>query len=380
MSAFIVTVLKIIGSIVSGGLLFQAFVASNHAKPITKIAGILVSLVTLLMFFSDIKDILPDDEADKTEQIYWESVEKHPSAQTYRNYLREYPDGKFVAIARTQIANYANAIPATDEQHSVPSPQHAKISDDKTHTESMYWEIVEKYPSAEAYRAYLNKYPNGHFVALAQAQLAIYMKPPLVAKEQQPIASVATQTSTAPDKWQMIGQYQVKGSLVKDTKTGLMWMRCSLGQHWQGSTCEGQSTGYQWEQAMDISGHFDYAGYKDWRVPTRQELKTLVSCSSGQTERLEVGRSLCDGDYARPTIVNAAFPETPGAWFWSSSLDGSYGSTAWGINFTDGYDGWDFKYSNNRVRLVRSGHARSNWFGNVSSLDAHPLQFKALPD
>jgi len=35
------------------------------------------------------------------------------------------------------------------------------------------------------------------------------------------------------EDWQMISHYQVKGGLVKDIITGLMWMRCGIGQNWK---------------------------------------------------------------------------------------------------------------------------------------------------
>jgi hypothetical protein len=359
MSAFIVTVLKLLGSIVSGGLLFQAFVASNHSKPITKITGVLVSLMTLFMFVIDIKTIVPGDEDHETEQVYWQSIEKHPSAKAYHHYLMEYPAGKFAAIARTQIASYANTVSVAEEQPPVLVAKLAKISADTAEAEQRYWEIIKQYPSAEAYRAYLNKYPDGHFTAIAQTQLVLYKNLSHVAQEKQPVsAPKVTQTANSSNIWQVIRQYKVKDDLVKDTRTGLMWMRCSLGQYWQGSSCQGDSIGYRWQQAMSLPEHFDFGGYSDWRMPRHEELKTLVSCSSGKTERLAVGRSLCDGNYTKPTIDSLVFPGTPNGWFWSSSPDNpdnSDGRTAWAVNFNDGYDGWDFNYSANSVRLVRSG-------------------------
>jgi hypothetical protein len=306
-SAFILTVLKLLGSIVSGGLLFQAFVSSHHSKPVTKIAGVVVSLITLLMFVVDLKDIFPDDEADKTEQIYWESVEKHPNAASYRAYLNQYPDGKFVTLARTQIAGYAKAMPIAEVKQAASLPEKIKTPI-----------VVE------------NEGQGAH-------------------------ASNAAQPSTSSDNWQMIAHYQIKDGLVKDTKTGLMWMRCSLGQYWQGSDCLGNAANYTWDQAMNSPKQVDYAGYNDWRVPTREELKTLVYCSSGKTQSVsDEGLSACAGEYASPTIVKAVFPETP-AWFWSSSPYANSSSYAWYVFFGYGYDDWSYKYNDYQVRLVRNG-------------------------
>lgn len=151
-----------------------------------------------------------------------------------------------------------------------------------------------------------------------------------------------------------IDHYQVKGGLVQDTATGLMWMRCSLGQNWNDSTCQGDATEYHWEQAMNTPKHFDYAGYNDWRVPTREELNSLVYCGNVRIKTYSDGTTACDGDYAIPTIVQAAFPKTPSI-VWSSSPDAGYSRRAWFVHFNYGFVYYDFKDYYHAVRLVRSG-------------------------
>lgn len=302
MSAFIITVLKLLGSIVSGGLLFQAFVSSHHAKPVTKIAGVVVSLMTLLMFVTDVKDIFPHDEADKTEQIYWESVEKHPSPASYRAYLTQYPDGQFVTLARTQIASYVKDMLVTETQQTVVPPKKTEVSALATATQDI--NVLSKAHS---------------------------------------------------ENWQTIAHYRVNESLVVDTNTKLTWMRCSLGQYWDGLGCQNKAASYTWQEAMESPHHFSYAGYSDWRLPTHDELKSLVYCSSGKTQLLgDKKLSACAGDYASPTIIKAAFPDTP-AWFWSSSPYANSSSYAWYVFFGYGYDDWSYKYSRYEVRLVRTG-------------------------
>ncbi|SJM94719.1 DUF1566 domain-containing protein [Crenothrix polyspora] len=412
MSALIITVLKLLGSIVSGGLLFQAFVAHHHSSLVTKIAGIVVSIMTFLMFVIDVKEVFPDDEADKTEQIYWESVEKHPSAAAYRTYLNQYPNGKFIRLARTQIADYAELMPTAElyqafvstpknlttqdtasieqlywasvESHpsvelyrdylkqypkgrfadiartqlnsymkmsravNLPT-EHVEIVDDAGNAEKIYWRSIQTHPNIELYRNYLQQYPSGQYAAIAQKQLEYNTK----TQRQQRIEALQTKHDSSAG-WQAIAHYQVKDGLVKDTKTGLMWMRCSLGQNWQGKSCTGAATSYSWEQAMNSFKNVDYAGYTDWRVPTREELKTLVYCSSGKTHAVgEKTLNACDDNSVSPTIVTAAFPETP-AWFWSSSPYASSSSYAWYVFFGYGYDDWSYKYSDYQLRLVRN--------------------------
>jgi hypothetical protein len=65
---------------------------------------------------------------------------------------------------------------------------------------------------------------------------------------------------------------------VTDTTTGAMWKRCSEGQTWTGASCDGEATGYTWEQARALTSTF--AGYNDWRVPNIRELHTITDLST----------------------------------------------------------------------------------------------------
>lgn len=404
MSTFLLTVLKLLGSILSGGLLFQAFVASNHSKPITKLAGIVVSLITLLMFVTDIKTITPNNEADKTEQLYWESVENHPSAESYRDYLLEYPDGKFKAIARLQLAGYVQRLPLPTQQKPAEPIEKPEIPVAvATNVEQIFWDIVEKHATAVMYRDYLKHYPNGKFATIARLQLANVQKaeqPTTLADhnltdnteqiywqsiENHPTAELyhdylqkyptgqfvhtarlnlrrerqahpssfhtATKTnSTQADGWQSVAHFKVKDSLAKDTHSGLTWMRCAIGQHWQNNTCQGNTSDFTWQQAMEQLKDFNYAGYSDWRLPTRQELKNLVSCSD------ETEKSSCD-QYAHvnSSTMKTVFPEPPVTVFWSASPVANGTDNAWSMVFSNGIEFTLDKANYNQVRLVRGG-------------------------
>lgn len=120
---------------------------------------------------------------------------------------------------------------------------------------------------------------------------------------------------------------------VTDIRTNLTWQRCSVGQTWTGETCTGETRRINWEEAMTLDND-------DWRLPTIEELETLVFCSSGQQNPSSRPNGLlvketdgeCQGDYARPTINQGTFPNTPTGWFWSSSPYAGL-SIAWGVNF-----------------------------------------------
>jgi hypothetical protein len=159
-----------------------------------------------------------------------------------------------------------------------------------------------------------------------------------------------------------------------DTKTGLLWMRCLVGRTWNGNTCMGEAKKFNWEEARQQTAVF--AGYSDWRIPTIEELRTLVYCSNGEPDYFNNGKPDfeeynapdrpnnfdwgCRGkpgeDHEKPTIVLAVFPNTPSSVVWSCSPYASSLGDAWHVNFGSGDgSGSGYRYDYNHVRLVRDG-------------------------
>jgi len=122
-----------------------------------------------------------------------------------------------------------------------------------------------------------------------------------------------------------------------DKQTGLVWMRCALGQTWAGRTCTGTAQTYTWQRALQAAESTVFAGRSDWRLPNQKELQSLVErrCTT-------------------PAINLTAFPNTY-YWYWSSSPVANYNYNAWIVAADYGYDGWDYKGDSHAVRLVRRG-------------------------
>lgn len=152
------------------------------------------------------------------------------------------------------------------------------------------------------------------------------------------------------------------GSMIWDKETGLVWMRCSLGQKWDGKTCMGEGSRYKFAEAPDAALQLNAAGglggFTDWEVPTIRQLSTLLACSTGfkQTEDLGDGKGVvpnyCAEGGVQPTIDAKTFPNTPVELFWSSSHCGEY---AWYARFDlGGMNCWSGRDRELPVRLVRA--------------------------
>ena len=174
-------------------------------------------------------------------------------------------------------------------------------------------------------------------------------------------------TSVVRNNQQRIGQYIVNSNnTVKDTKTGLMWKRCAEGLSGKGCL-QGKRKTYTWDKAVDKFKNINYAGYSDWRLPTREELRTLVYCSNGTAQEIAWDKGCAGGEafkknpYQRPTINQQVFPNTaPNTiknWqyyvYWSSSPRVNVSNYAWSIYFYYGLDNTNERSSERFVRLVR---------------------------
>lgn len=156
---------------------------------------------------------------------------------------------------------------------------------------------------------------------------------------------------------------------VTDTKTGLMWKKCTEGL--SGDACDsGTIKKYTWQAAKDHAKGVTFAGYSDWRLPTIKELHTLVYCSKGgrgfaldqngkskKVDGVEQNGGCLGNNYARPTINQVLFPNTKSNTYWSTPSYVALPANAWNVFFYDGYAGALTKSFGEFVRLVRGGQS-----------------------
>jgi adenylate cyclase len=90
---------------------------------------------------------------------FWDSVKNSTRATEYDPYLEQYPEGNFVALARARL----EAI--SEDAVGLRDPQDREV-------ELSFWESVRNSDNPKLIQAYLEKYPEGEFISLAQIRLA----------------------------------------------------------------------------------------------------------------------------------------------------------------------------------------------------------------
>ena len=124
------------------------------------------------------------------------------------------------------------------------------------------------------------------------------------------------------------GFFIMNNDEAQDIRTQLIWKRCTVGQTWTGTNCEGTADSFTWGQALA-------AGTGGWRLPNIKELLSIVEVSC-----------------ASPAINAAVFPDTSDLFFWTSSPYAN-NNQAWSVSFTDGNDEGGAKTMGLAVRLVK---------------------------
>ena len=116
-----------------------------------------------------------------------------------------------------------------------------------------------------------------------------------------------------PDQYSMLSP-----ELARDNYTGLSWQR------------DGAASGLlSWEAAEAYCAALTLGDFEDWRLPSVRELATLV-----------------DEWQVAPSINRTVFPNTRyGArsnnWYWASNAQRGGAVAHWGLNFDDGFTGFN---------------------------------------
>ena len=164
---------------------------------------------------------------------------------------------------------------------------------------------------------------------------------------------------------------------VTHLPTGLQWMRCSLGQTWNGASCAGNAQSVPlWGAALQLvrtvnsgasnvdgDGMPGFAGYSDWRLPNIKELASVH----------EACRRF-------PALNNVVFPNVPtSGLLWSSSTPHTQPDVAWYFDFGEGTVSSTLKSDSlpRFAKLVRAGAGASGYAADIDRIFADG--FEVLP-
>ena len=132
-------------------------------------------------------------------------------------------------------------------------------------------------------------------------------------------------------------RFVTKGHIVVDLENQIEWLRCSVGQRWNGSECSGNIVNLSLDmvpKALEIANEQLGAG---WRLPSKAELKSIVcnECPS-------------------PKIDKEIFPNTDNAPYWTGDQSIFNSKFYVSVNFHTGFSFNRFSpIKELAVRLVR---------------------------
>jgi hypothetical protein len=127
-----------------------------------------------------------------------------------------------------------------------------------------------------------------------------------------------------------------KDGTITDIKTDLTWVKnphTDLPEKFKNIM--------KWQDAIDSCKELNFVGHKDWRLPTVEELISIIDWEAGTKSD-------------RTTINIKFFPDTKTSWYWTITpcpWDADYARI---VNFYNGYVYDSDKDNYNYVRPVRS--------------------------
>jgi len=154
---------------------------------------------------------------------------------------------------------------------------------------------------------------------------------------------LSSMNATLADCYDRVGgsqrRFVLNGAEAFDTRTGLIWQRCSVGTAWDGARdCRGEMAFVTLDQAKRLAS----AAGSGWRVPSGPELESIIDRSCGN-----------------PVIDTAVFPdispdEDGAANYWTTNPLGA-ANLVYFFNFMTGQADAHSRGFHLAVRLVRDG-------------------------
>src|SRR5437762_10689559 len=93
------------------------------------------------------------------ELSFWESIKNSNTPDDFKAYLDKYPDGQFAALAKSRA------------QPNRPAGNSG--AGDANSMEMTYWSAIKDSRNPSDFKAYVNKFPSGLFVEIANGRVAM---------------------------------------------------------------------------------------------------------------------------------------------------------------------------------------------------------------
>ena len=166
--------------------------------------------------------------------------------------------------------------------------------------------------------------------------LAIGVMFAVFALQQTVKAETSSQMAFAP-KVTSSGHFLVRDHIVIDLQNAVEWMRCSVGQQWDGTACLGAAVALNHDEIAKAIVIANEQLGPGWRLPNRAELEGLV-CKTCAPVKIEMD----------------SFPNTMAEPYWTGEVNSFAPRHVWSVNFMTGHTyGRFFPTQRILVRLVR---------------------------
>jgi formylglycine-generating enzyme required for sulfatase activity len=234
-----------------------------------------------------------------TESLQWAEVLKGNSVDEYEAYLASYPKGKFALLAKGKIKKLK------EQQAAETQRQQAQAAAERVQQDQTAWESASREASESSYQTYLNQYPQGSYVNLANARITKIRKETAAnaerqaaeAQRQQAAAEQAQrelvlaqqrQARSTPSQSSGIEMVRIPGrnyEMGKFEVTQAQW-RAVMGNNPSRFTACGDNCPVEqvsWNDVQEFLQKLNAKTGKNYRLPTETEWE--VACYGGsQTE------------------------------------------------------------------------------------------------
>ena len=112
---------------------------------------------------------------DPNESALWQQVRLSKDVQEVEAFVQAYPDGRYTDSAIAKLSGLLAALEAEKAEQAAAAAEQTKVepspNPDVTGVELAYWALIVSSEDPRDYQAYLEAYPDGQFVALANRRI-----------------------------------------------------------------------------------------------------------------------------------------------------------------------------------------------------------------